>query len=408
MREAITVPMLLVLALLSATSPVATGVYLPGLPSIASALGTSNIGVQLTLTTFMVGLGLGQLLAGALSDSWGRRRLLLGGSVAFTVASAVCALAPTIGVLTVARLIAGFSGGIGVVLARAVISDRARGIEAARLFSVMMIIGGVAPVIAPVLGGMLLGPIGWRGTFWVLTAIGGIMTFGVATAIPETLPPETRHTGGLLVLGQNFRQVVGDRRFVGYAAAMAIGAGAMFSYIAASPFVVQKIFGFTPTQFSLVFAFNALSLVTAMTINSRLVSRISVRRLLIFGVGVVWVSGLGLLAVSLFSPTTPWPLLALLLTMMFGMGLTMGNAVALAQDQVPSVAGTGSAVIGAAQFAVAAIVSPLVGLGGESTSVPMAVSIAVCGTIALTALLTLTRDRPETRLPGFRFQKNAL
>ncbi|MGI9210367.1 MAG: MFS transporter, partial [Rhodococcus sp. (in: high G+C Gram-positive bacteria)] len=160
--------MLCALALLSAIAPLSTDMYLPGLPVMSESLGTTTVGVQLTLTTFMAGLGLGQLMIGPLSDGWGRRRLLIIGTLVLVASSALCALAPTVEVLIAARLVQGFSGGIGIVLARAVIADRARGDQAAKLFSIMMIIGGIAPVAAPLLGGALLGPIGWRGIFWVL------------------------------------------------------------------------------------------------------------------------------------------------------------------------------------------------------------------------------------------------
>lgn len=244
--------MLFGLALLSATAPLATDMYLPGLPVMSESLGTSTVGIQLTLTTFMAGLGVGQLIVGPLSDGWGRRRLLLAGTVVLALSSALCATAPTVEVLIAARLIQGFSGGTGIVLARAVIADRARGNEAARLFSVMMIIGGVAPIVAPLLGGVLLGPIGWRGIFWVLTGLAVLMIVAVLTVVPETLPPERRHSGGLAMLARNFGTVIGNRRFVGYAATFALGFGAMFSYISASPFVVQEVLGMTPGQFSLI------------------------------------------------------------------------------------------------------------------------------------------------------------
>ncbi|UGQ44326.1 multidrug effflux MFS transporter [Rhodococcus aetherivorans] len=367
--------------------------YLPGLPVMSESLGTSTVGIQLTLTTFMAGLGVGQLIVGPLSDGWGRRRLLLAGTVVLALSSALCATAPTVEVLIAARLIQGFSGGTGIVLARAVIADRARGNEAARLFSVMMIIGGVAPIVAPLLGGVLLGPIGWRGIFWVLTGLAVLMIVAVLTVVPETLPPERRHSGGLAMLARNFGTVIGNRRFVGYAATFALGFGAMFSYISASPFVVQEVLGMTPGQFSLIFAANSVGLVAGNIVNTRLIGRFEVRDLLRYGVTQMLTAGVLLVLAVLVADTNRWLVLPLLFLVVSSLGFVMGNATALAQGQVPKAAGTGSAVMGASQFGLAALVSPLVGLGGEDTALPMALAIAISAALSMTALLTLTRER---------------
>ncbi|MEU5840317.1 multidrug effflux MFS transporter [Rhodococcus sp. NPDC047139] len=384
--------MLCALALLSATAPLATDMYLPGLPVMAESLGSTTVGVQLTLTTFMAGLGLGQLLVGPLSDSWGRRRLILTGTVVLALSSAICAMAPTVEVLIAARLIQGFSGGTGIVLARAVIADRAKGNQAAKLFSLMMIIGGIAPVVAPLLGGALLGPIGWRGIFWVLTALAIAMALGALLFVPETLPPERRHGGGLKIMAGNFGYVLSKRRFVGYAAAMALGFGAMFSYISASPFITQDILGLSPGQFSLVFAVNSVGLVLSNVVNTRLIGRFEVRTLLLFGVTTMFTAGVLLLSAMIFIGYVAALILPLLFVAVSMVGMTLGNATALAQSQVPKAAGTGSAVIGASQFGLAAAVSPLVGLGGEGTGIPMAVAIVVCSGLALTSVTLLARE----------------
>ncbi|WP_241384627.1 multidrug effflux MFS transporter [Rhodococcus sp. CH91] len=384
--------MLFALALLSATAPLATDMYLPGLPIMAESLGSTTVGVQLTLTTFMAGLGLGQLLVGPLSDSWGRRKLILAGTVVLAISSAICAMAPTVEVLIAARLIQGFSGGTGIVLARAVIADKAKGNQAAKLFSLMMIIGGVAPVAAPLLGGVLLGPIGWRGIFWVLTGLAIVMALGALLFVPETLPPEKRHGGGLKIMAGNFGYVLSKRRFVGYAAAMALGFGGMFSYISASPFVTQDVLGLSPGQFSMVFAVNSVGLVLSNAINARLIGRFEVRKLLLVGVTTMFTAGTLLLLAMIVVGYNAAVILPLLFVAVSAVGMTMGNATALAQAQVPKAAGTGSAVIGASQFGLAAVVSPLVGLGGEGTGIPMAVSIVVCSGLALTAITVLARE----------------
>ncbi|WP_092808514.1 multidrug effflux MFS transporter [Rhodococcus globerulus] len=384
--------MLCILALISAIAPLSTDMYLPGLPIMAESLDTSAASVQLTLTTFMAGLGIGQLIIGPISDGIGRRRLLLGAAAITTLASAACALAPNIEFLIGARLIQGLSGGAAIVLARACIADRARGNGAAKLFSIMMIIGGVAPVVAPLLGGVLLGPVGWRGIFWVLTAAGAVMVAGVLTLVPETLPPERRHGGGLKALVANLGYVAGNRRYLGYALAFIFGFGALFSYIAASPFVVQNVLGLTPSQFSMVFAVNAVGMVAAATITARLLGRLSARTLLNFGVALLTISGSVLFCTAaLFNSTSPAALLIPLFVSVSSIGFIMGNATALAQGEVTAAAGTGSALMGAGQFGLAAAVSPLVGIAGPDTAVPMAIAIPTFGLLAALSLALFAR-----------------
>lgn len=342
--------MLMILALLSATAPLATDMYLPGLPVLGEDLGTSTQMVQLTLTTFMVGLGIGQLIVGPLSDSWGRRKLLLGGAVAFAASGALSAVAPSVEALIGARLLQGLSGGAAIVLARAVIADRAKGDAAAKLFSIMMIIGGVAPVVAPLAGGALLGPVGWRGIFWVLTGAGVLMVVGVLTLIPETLPPERRHGGGLSALARNMRYVVGNRRYVGYALTFMFGFGALFSYISASPFVLQDVLGLTPGQFSIVFGVNSIGIVGGSIVNTTLIGRFHARQLLKFGVLMLLTVGAMLVLEVTIGGAHLWVVLALLFLVTTAIGFVMGNSTALGQSEVPQAAGTGSALMGAGQF----------------------------------------------------------
>lgn len=386
MTRAIPTPTLLTLALLSAIAPLAIDMYLPGLPLLANDLGTSTSRVQLTLTTFMAGLGLGQLVVGPLSDGWGRRRLLLAGTAGFALSGVLCALAPSAEVLIAARGVQGFSGGAAVVLARAVIADRASGDRAAKLFSLMMIIGGIAPVLAPLAGGALLGPIGWRGIFWVLAAAGVVMTVGVLGLIPETLEPERRHGGGLPALAHHARYVLSNRRFVGYALTFVFGFGALFSYISASPFVVQDVLGLSYGAFSVVFGVNSIGIVIGSVVSARQVDRFGARRLLVFGATLLLTAAVALVLEVTVGGAHRAVILPLLFVVTTSIGFVMGNATGLGQSEVPDAAGTGSAVMGAGQFGLAALVSPLV--GGSATG--MATSIVVCATIAVVALVVLT------------------
>lgn len=379
-----------VLALLTAVAPLATDMYLPALPTMAADFGTTASAIQLTLTTFMIGLALGQLVIGPLSDRFGRRPLMLFGTIACVMASAACALAPTIELLTAFRFLQGFSGAAGVVLSRAVISDRARGAAAAKVFSLMMIINGAAPVVAPLLGGTLTGTIGWRGVFWVLTGLAVAMFIGVVVWLAETHPPERRITGGLAASMREARSVLGNRRFIGYTLAFAFSFAVLFSYIAASPFVLQNALRLSPMAFSIAFASNAVGLVAMNAVNAKIVERFGQRRLLHLGVGLLILFASLLVVDAVLGPVL-WATLIVLWCAVTSLGLVMANATSLAVEEARRAAGTGSAVIGAFQFGLAAVVSPIVGAGGEYTAVPMAAAMLISALISAAAL-ALTRN----------------
>lgn len=379
------------LVLLSMTGPLAIDMYLPGLPQIGEDLHTSASMAQLTLTTFMIGLAVGQLVIGPLSDGLGRRRLLLIGTVVFGISALACAVAPSIAVLLIARFLMGFSGGAGVVLARAVISDRAQGDRAAKLFSLMMVIGGLAPVIAPLIGGALMDPIGWRGIFFVLTGVSALMFLGVWRFIPETLEPERRHASTAASFLRNLGTVLRHRQYLGYTVAFGLSFGALFAYISSSPFIIQDLLGFSPGMFSVLFAVNAVGLAGANALSSRLIGRFRPRQLLTAGLSALLVVGVLLTVVAFAGATSAWAILPLMFALSSSIGLVFGNATALALGQVRHVAGSGSAVLGALQFTIGAAVSPLAGLGGGETLVPMAITVLAMGIGANIVMHALTR-----------------
>lgn len=391
MERAISIPMLCTLALLSAVAPLATDMYLPGLPAVSADLTAPASTVQLTLTTFLVGLAVGQLFIGPLSDGLGRRGLLLVGTALCAVSGALCATAPSVQVLVATRFLQGFCGAAGIVLARAVIADRSSGDTAARLFSVMMIIGGVAPVLAPLAGGALVGPVGWRGVFWVLTALAVVMFLGVLLLVPETLPGHHRHGSGFAGLSRNTGYVLRNRCFLGYAATFACGFGALFAYISQSSFVIQDLLGLSPGMFSVAFAVNAVGLVGGNIVNTRLIGSFTPRWLLVGGVCALGVAAVLVLLVVTVGGSQRWGLLVGMFAVTTSIGFIFGNATALAQAQVPRAAGTGSAVLGALQFTVGAAVSPVVGAAGPATAVPMALTIAGMALLCAGALVTLAR-----------------
>lgn len=386
-----TVLLIATLALLTAVSPLATDMYLPAFPSVTTDLAASASAVQLTLTAFMIGLAAGQLLIGSMSDSLGRRRPLLVGTVVCLAASIVCALAPNITVLIAARFVQGFSGAAGVVIARAVITDVTTGTTTAKLMNVMMIIGSLMPIIAPVIGGGLLQVVDWRGIFWAIALLVAVMIAGVVGVAGESLPPQKRQPGGLRKLVSNTGAVLGNRTYLSAALVFGFGFAAMFSYISASPFVIQNILGLGSLAFSLVFGTNALGMTIAATIAIRLAGRVAVHKTLGVGIcGLVTASAGLLIVVMMGVPTIPT--LVLMFCVTSSMGLIMGNSSAIAMQAVSSTAGTGSAYMGALQFLLGASVSPLVGIAGAADARPMAISLATCALIAGAAYLGVLRQ----------------
>jgi DHA1 family bicyclomycin/chloramphenicol resistance-like MFS transporter len=219
---------------LTAIAPLATDMYVPAFPQVADELTASATQVQLTLTTFFVGMALGQLVGGPVSDQRGRRRPLLAATLVMTVASIVCALAPTIAVMAAARFVQGFAGGWAMVIGRAVIVDLATGARLVRVLNLIAGVGGIAPVVGPLVGAVILQLSHWRVSFWVVAALGLAMTLAVLLAVPESLPPERRRGGGLRNFLGAGRQVLRQRIYVGYLLVAGSAMGAVFAYVATS------------------------------------------------------------------------------------------------------------------------------------------------------------------------------
>ncbi|MET9675723.1 multidrug effflux MFS transporter [Streptomyces sp. NPDC006482] len=384
----------LVLGGLSALPPLSMDMYLPALPEVTGALHAPAATVQLTLTACLAGMALGQLVVGPMSDKWGRRRPLLVGMVVYVLATAVCALAPTAELLIGFRLLQGLAGAAGIVIARAVVRDLYDGVEMARFFSTLMLISGVAPVIAPVIGGQILRVTDWRGVFHVLTVIGLLLTLVVWRFLGETLPPERRHEGGVGDALRTMRGLLADRVFTGYMLAGGLAFAALFAYIAASPFVVQELYGASPQTFSLLFGLNSVGLVIVGQINGKLlVGRVSLDKVLGWGIGIILLSSLALLLMTsgVFGEVGLAPVAAGLFVLMSAMGLALPNTNAQALMRTRHAAGSASALLGTSSFLVGAVASPLVGIAGEHTAVPMAVVQLTCAALSLACFLGLCR-----------------
>ncbi|MGX8905802.1 Bcr/CflA family multidrug efflux MFS transporter [Streptomyces netropsis] len=382
----------LVLGGLSALPPLSMDMYLPALPEVTDSLRSPAATVQLTLTACLMGMALGQLVVGPMSDKWGRRRPLLAGMVIYVLATAVCALASTAELLIAFRLIQGLAGAAGIVIARAVVRDLYDGVAMARFFSTLMLVSGVAPVIAPVIGGQVLRVTDWRGVFVVLTVVGVLLTLVVWRRLDETLPPGRRQTGGLGEALRAMRGLLADRVFTGYMLAGGFAFAALFAYISASPFVVQDIYGASPQTFSLLFGVNSIGLVLVGQINGKvLVGRVSLDKALAAGLAVVVLASVALLLMTsgVFGKPGLLPIATGLFVLMSAMGLTLPNTNAQALMRSRDAAGSASALLGTSTFLLGAIASPLVGIAGSQTAVPMAVVQVVCAVAALGCFLVL-------------------
>ncbi|QQU96327.1 multidrug effflux MFS transporter [Corynebacterium aurimucosum] len=380
--------LLATLALLSATAPFATDMYLPVMPEILSDLGTTRAMVQLTISGFFIGMGIGQLVMGPLSDAIGRKRLLIAGASLALVASVLAALAPTATVLVAARVLQGLGGGACVVLARAVVPDLVHGAAAAKAYSLLMALQGIAPAVAPVLGGVLAEPLGWRGIFWVLAGLHAVQLVLAIAIVPETAGGRSR-AGLFRTVAGNYWAVLTNARVWGYLVTMAFGFCSMFCYIAASAFVVQNQWGFSPLGYSLIFGINAVGLFMATLVNSRAMDSVSPAVMLRIGVTGVFVCGVILLLSVLFGAPV-WVCLIVLFSCVAPTGFIMGNATALATGLMRPRAGSVSAIMGFGQSMLASAISPLMGWGSNA-ALTMAIGMVCCSFISLCGLVVSTR-----------------
>jgi len=382
--------MLVVLGALSAFGPLSMDMYLPSTPTIAANLHASQPLVQLTLSGCLAGLAVGQLVAGPLSDGMGRRRPLLVGLVAFTVLSVACAAAPDIGALIAFRFLQGMAGATGVVLSMAIVRDLYKGTELARVLGSLTLVFGLAPVLAPVIGGQVLRFTSWRGIFGVLAAV-GLVLLVVSWFLPETLPADRRTPARLRQLLADSRTLVRDGAYAGNTLAVAFGTAALITYISALPFIVEDAYHQSPQLFSLFFAVNAIGLVLMAQLGARLIRRLPVARVVRASLVVMVAGALAFLAAAL----TGHPPLAALLVPLFAFvaffGMMRPNAAALALADQGSIAGTASAWLGALPFMLGAALSPLAGLGGQGGAMVAGVLLGALCVLALGCQVLITR-----------------
>ncbi|WP_226532369.1 multidrug effflux MFS transporter [Microbacterium paraoxydans] len=381
---------MLVLGMLEAFGPLSMDLYLPQLPQLAASLGTTEALAQVTMSACMIGLGLGQLVAGPLSDRLGRRLPLMVGVSAFAVLSLVCALAPNIELLLIARFLQGLAGSAGIVICLAIARDQFEGVELSRMLSLLFLVSGTAPIIAPVVGGQLARIMDWRGIFGVLSAVGVVLLLIVVFALPETLPTAQRHGGGLVVLRSHAGAVVRDRLFIAVLCAAAGGGVAFFTYLSMSSFVLQDQFGLTPQTFSLAFAAGALASIVGSQTSRLVVRRWGPLRVYLGGITATLLATTTFLVLTL-TGTGVYGVIAALIGFMLCSGAGGPNGQTLALAHHGSRAGTASALLGMATFLFGPVVAPLAAGVGGTNAVTMAVTMTLAAAGAAVAAWAFVR-----------------
>ena len=387
---------ILILGALSAFGPLAIDFYLPGFPAMALAFATDEKHIQTTLAAYFLGLSLGQLAYGPVADRFGRRIPLLVGVTLFTLASLACAFAPSLDALIAARFVQALGGCAGMVLSRAIVSDKCDAVASAKVFSQLMLVMGLAPILAPMLGGVLVNLYGWQSIFLVLTLFSAGCTLAVALGLPESLPsnqPRQPLSGAL----RQYGRLLKDRVFMGHALTGGIAIAGMFAYIAGSPFVFIKLYGVPAEHYGWLFGSNAAGFILVAQVNARLLAKRGPAFLLARTVWVYLAAGLVLLGISALHTRALWPLLVPLFVCIASLGCIIPNASACAMSGQGARAGSASALLGCVQFSVAAGAAALVGVLHDGSALPMALVISLCGAAAVgVAMLTrrLQLSRP--------------
>ena len=383
------VRMIVVLGALVALGPLTLDLYLPALPRITDELRVSSSVTQLTLTGTLAGLALGQLIVGPLSDSLGRRKPLIGGILLHMLASLVCLAAPNIEVLGIGRVLQGIGASGAMVVAIAVVGDLFADTAAATVLSRLMLVLGVAPVVAPSLGAAVLLHASWHWVFGVLVVLAGCLLAVAAVALPETLPPSARRPLRPGAVGSTYLELLRDARFVILVLVAALAMCGLFAYISAASFVLQGHYGLDQQVFAIVFGAGAISFITASQFNVVLLKRFSPQSIVVRALAGAVVAGAAFVGLALAHGGLPGFLLPVW-SILAAMGLVIPNAPAVALSRHHEAAGTAAALLGATQFGIGAAVAPVVGVLGND-ELALAVVMTAGVVIALIALVTVIR-----------------
>nr|WP_239528439.1 multidrug effflux MFS transporter [Microbacterium esteraromaticum] len=379
---------MIALGALTAFGPISLDVYLPSLPQLGTDLGASESLTQFTMSACMIGLALGQLLWGPISDRFGRRMPLILAISGFVVTSVLCALAPTIETLIVVRIVQGLCGAAGMVIARAVVHDVFSGAEAVAAYSTLAAVMGVAPVLAPLIGGAVATVSDWRGVFIALAVIGALL-LATAASVPETLDRAHRTTGGIGSDVRGLGSALANRGFMLSAVTLGCASVALFTYLQLSPFVLQQQFGLTAQQFALVFAANSIGIMAMAQLDRRLAGRVPGLRLLRWTLTVAIAASVALTLAGMLGSAVPWLLVPLFVAMSTH-GVNNPSLTAIALGRIRHSAGSASAVLGTLSMLLGAFVPPLVSMLGVSATI-MGATMLASFTVALVLLLCQPR-----------------
>ncbi|WP_176585838.1 Bcr/CflA family multidrug efflux MFS transporter [Priestia megaterium] len=382
----------LLLGSLGLLGPFTIDTYLPSFPTIVKDFHTTASLVQISLTACLLGLGAGQLFIGPLSDVKGRRKPLLLFLCLYLLASLTCSFSPNIYFLIVARFVQGFSAAGGLVVSRAIVRDLFSGKELTKFFTLIVLVGNLGPIVAPIAGGAILSFTKWNGVFIVLACIGAILIFMVSLKLPETLPPEKRVPSNLPQLMSNFGSLFKEREFMGYAFTQGFTTAGIFAYVSGIPFVYQNIYHVSPQQFSLLFGVNGLGLIIGSQLVGRLTDYISERTFLKIGLGISIAAG----AILLIALLLKAPLIAVAIPIFFfvsSISIIGTTSFALAIESQGHIAGSASALLGLLPFVLGSLSAPLVGIAGSYTGVPMGVTIFGASLLAFLSYFVLVRKR---------------
>lgn len=388
------------LMLLTVFGPISMDLYLPVLPALTHELGATTSAAQFTLTACLIGLAVGQVIAGPLSDRFGRRAPVIVGILAYVVASALCAIAPSIETLVAARLVQGLAGAVGIVIAQAAGRDVYSGGALLRFYGRLTVLGGLAAIVGPVIGGQLARLTDWRGLFLFLAAIGVVLLVATLAVFRETLPAGQRTRGGLRQAGRDFRTLLSDRLFLGAVLINGFVYAALFAYLSGATYILQGTYGLSPQDYSIAFGANSAGFMVFGYIAGRTAERWSERGTLTIGVAMTAAGSLGLLATGLFDLTLPVVLVSLFV-LASGVAVTSPPTTSLALADYPQLAGTASSVLGLTRFGFGGVAAPLVGLGGAEAVLPLGIVTVVSVALAVLTQATLVRrsDHPVHPAP---------
>jgi DHA1 family bicyclomycin/chloramphenicol resistance-like MFS transporter len=391
---------IILLGALTALGPFTIDLYLPAFPALEEDFQTTAAAIQLTLTGTMIGFALGQLIVGPLSDKVGRRLPLLVVTALHVIASVAAALAPSLELLSVARVFMGAGAAAGGVVAAAIVRDLFGGRRLVVMLSRLALVSGVAPVLAPLVGSALLLVVSWRGIFVVLAIYGAVMLVSAIVFLPETLPKARRHERGATTVWQRYRSVFSDRVFIGVLIIGGMTFSGLFSYLSASPFLFQVTYAFDPQQYGVLFAVNSLGVVLGVQAASRLAARFGPQWVLAWSTAVLLVAASVIIVADQLGLGL-WGTVVPLFVFMTACGFSFPCVQVLALDRHGKAAGTAQSVVGATNFGVAGLISPLVGWIAKDagvTATTMATVMVGCAVIGVLALWLVVRPRSVARL----------